>query len=281
MSERAPHRTVNVNGCDLAYIRQGSGDAIIFVHGSANDYRSWRNQVSPFADRYQAVAYSRRYHWPNAQPDEGATYEIERHAADLGALIEALDLAPACLVGSSYGAMTVLTLAIARPELVRTLVLGEPPLFHWLPALPEGGVLLDEFMADAFGPARQAFVQGELETGVRTFINGVIGPGAFDRMPAASREIMLDNAATMRTETTSPLEVYFPSFSPADVQGLPVPALLVEGAISPHIFGMVTDELERVLPEAERITISAASHGMHGQNPAEYNEAVLAFQTRY
>ncbi len=177
--------------------------------------------------------------------------------------------------------MTALTLAVARPELVRTLVLGEPPLFHWLPALPEGGVLLDEFMANAFGPARQAFERGEPETGVRTFINGVIGPGAFDRMPAATREMMLDNATTMRAETTSPLEVYFPRFTPDDVRGLPIPVLLVEGAISPRIFGMVTDELGRVLPEAERVTISAASHGMHGQNPAEYNEAVLAFQTRY
>jgi non-heme chloroperoxidase len=280
MAEPNSPQSVNVNGCDLAYITQGSGDAVIFVHGSVNDYRSWRNQMSPFADRYQAVAYSRRHHWPNAQPSEGATYEIERHVADLGALIETLDLAPARLVGSSYGAMTALTLALARPELVRNLVLGEPPLFHWLPALPEGGVLLDEFMANAFGPARQAFVQGEPETGVRLFINGVIGPGAFDRMPDAAREMMLDNADTMRTETTTPLEMYFPRFSPEDVQGLPVPVLLVEGKVSPRIFGIVTDELGRVLPEAERVTISAASHGMHAQNPTEYNEAVLAFQTR-
>ena len=60
-----------------------------------------------------------------------------------------------------------------------------------------------------------------------------------------------------------------------------MPVLLVEGEISPRMFGVITDELSRVLPEAERVTIPAASHGMHGQNPAGYNEAVLAFQAQY
>lgn len=277
MTESGPPQTVHVNDVDLAYVAQGRGDAVVFVHGSVNDYRSWRTQLAPFGERSRAVAYSRRYHWPNAQPRDGVAYAAAQHAADLGALIEALGLAPAHVVGSSYGALTALTCAVARPELVRSLVLGEPPLLPWLARLPDGAALLDGFMATAFGPAGQAFARGEAEAGVRTFINGVIGPGAFDRLPPEARGMMLDNAAAMRAETTTPPEQYFPALSTDDVGRLPMPVLLVQGEASPRLFGLITDGLARCLPQAERATIPAASHGMHAQNPAAYNEAVLAF----
>jgi non-heme chloroperoxidase len=280
MMESGRPQTVRVDDVDLAYVAQGRGDAVVFVHGSVNDYRSWRAQLGPFAERYRAVVYSRRYHWPNAQPDAGVAYATAQHAADLGTFIEALGLVPAHVVGSSYGAMTALTCAVARPELVRSLVLGEPPLLPWLAGMTDGAALLDAFLATAFGPAAQALARGEAEAGVRSFIDGVIGPGAFDRLPPGARGMMVDNAAALRAETATPPERYFPALTPDDVTRLAVPVLLVEGAASPRMFGLITDELERALPEAERTTIPTASHGMHGQNPAGYNDAVLAFLAR-
>src|SRR5919202_1717127 len=110
----------HVNDVDLAYVEQGRGAPVIFVHGSLGDYRSWDAQLAPFAERYRAVPYSRRYHWPNAQPGDGVAYAAAQHAADLGALIESLGLAPAHVVGSSYGALTTLACAVARPELFRS-----------------------------------------------------------------------------------------------------------------------------------------------------------------
>jgi len=280
MSDSDQPQSVHVNGIDLAYLAQEGGDAVVFVHGSVNDYRSWRAQLTPFAERYRTVSYSRRYHWPNDQPPAGAAYVAAQHASDLGALIESLGLAPARVVGSSYGAMTALTCAVARPELIRSLVLGEPPLLPWLARLPDGAALLDSFLATAFRPAAEAFERGEAEVGVRSFINGVIGAGAFDRLPPEARAMMLDNAAAMRAETTTPPERYFPALSTDDVGRLPMPVLLVEGEASPHMFGLITDELARALPAAERLTIPAASHGMHAQNPAAYNAAVLAFLSK-
>ena len=57
-----------------------------------------------------------------------------------------------------------------------------------------------------------------------------------------------------------------------------MPVLLVEGALSPTMFGLITDELATALLKAERFTVPAASHGMHSQNPDAYNAAVMAFQ---
>jgi len=103
MAERDRYGTLPGNDVGFAFVSHGTGDAVVFVHGSVSDYRSWQHQIPRFAQRYRAIAYSRRYHWPNPPPGEGVAYTIDRHVADLIAVIEALGLAPARLVGSSYG----------------------------------------------------------------------------------------------------------------------------------------------------------------------------------
>ena len=92
-------------------------------------------------------------------------------------------------------------------------------------------------MATSFGPAAQAFARGEAEAGIRLFIDGVLGAGAFEQLPPEARTAMLDNAAEMRTETTTPSEQYFPALSTDDVGRLRTPTLLVQGAVSPPMFG--------------------------------------------
>ena len=272
---------VHLADVDLACVEQGHGDPVIFVHGSLGDYRTWRFQMEPVSQRYHAIAYSRRYHRPNALPPEGAVYAVAQHAADLGALIQALGLAPAHVVGSSYGAMTALTLAVARPGVIRSLVLGEPPRLPWLAGQPGGAAILEAFFATAFGPAGQALARGEEEAGVRLFLDGVLGAGAFDLLPEPARATMLDNAVAMRAETTTPPEQYFPALAPADVAGLPMPVLLLEGEVSPPMFGLIVDELARRLPGSERVTNPAASHSMHTMNPPAYNATLLDFLARH
>ena len=281
MSSAFQTQHVHVNGADLAYIEQGAGRPLVLVHGSLNDYRSWMGQMEPFAQRYRVIAYSRRYHWPNVQPQPGSPYAVAEHAADLAALIEALGLAPAHVVGSSYGAMTALTMAVQRPGLARSLVLGEPPLLPWLARRPQGQPILDAFLTTAFQPAGQAFAGGDAEAGIRLFLGGVLGPGAYDRLPAHVRAGMLENAAAMRLEPATPPEQYFTPFTPEEVARLATPTLLVQGEVSPPMFGLVSEELAAALPHAERATIPGASHSMHTMNPQAYNAAVLAFLDRH
>lgn len=277
MSTPVQSSNVQVHGVDLALVEQGQGDPVVCVHGSLNDYRSWRGQLAPFAESHHVIAYSRRYHWPNAQPTDDTVYAMATHVVDLAALIESLGLTPAHLVGSSYGAMTALTLAVERPALVRSLVLGEPPLLPWLERLPDGPRLIEAFVTTAFAPAGQAFAQGRPAAGVQLFIDGVTGAGSFDHMPPEVRQAMLDNAVELAAETRSTPERYFPQLSSEAVAAVRAPTLLVQGELSPRMFGLITEELARVLPNVQRAMIPAASHGMHAQNPAAYNAAVLPF----
>src|SRR5690349_13241165 len=64
--ERPEIRRVQVNGTELTYVDQGRGTPVVFVHGSAGDWRIWEEQRAAISSRYRFVAYSRRYHAPNA-----------------------------------------------------------------------------------------------------------------------------------------------------------------------------------------------------------------------
>lgn len=70
----------------------------------------------------------------------------------------------------------------------------------------------------------------------------------------------------------------FPPLGESEVQSIKTPTLLVTGERSPPLLRrVVTDKLEALLPNVERVEVPGASHIMHEQNSAAYNEAVLNF----
>lgn len=268
-------KTIQVNGVDLTYVEQGKGVAVIFVHGGVTDYRSWMLQFEPFAQRYRAVSYSRRYHFPNPGAEGASGYRADDHRADLAYLIDALKLAPVHIVASSYGAYISLLLACTCPDLIRSLVLGEPPLPMLL------GPEVVRSMVDQVEPSKEAFKRGEPEQAIRLFLDSVVGPGGFDRFPPAARKMILDNAPEFNLEVNTSPDLYFAPFSCEDAGRINIPTLLLNGEESPRFLYQMTDKLEQCLPNTERAVIPYASHGMHNQNPQAYNKTVLTFLTRH
>lgn len=274
----SPHpRIVRINGVDLAYRDEGQGDPLVLIHGSAEDLRTWSRQLEPFSKRYRVIAYSRRYHYPNAAPLDGAEYSGSLHVADLAGLIEELDIGPAHLVGSSFGANVALSAGVRHPGLVRSLVLGEPPAMPLLEHNADGARLVETFTSTVWEVARQAFRRGEMEQGMRVFVDSVLGPHAFDRLSPSARGKMLQNAPEMRAELETAWERRFPPFTCSDGGTLDLPVLLLTGETSPRLFHLIADELERCLPRVHRATIPRVSHAIHGLNPQDYNTKVLTF----
>jgi pimeloyl-ACP methyl ester carboxylesterase len=267
-----------VNGTALSYVEAGQGpQTAVLVHGSLDDYRSWRYQIEPFAGRYLVLALSRRFHFPNEWDTDGGEYSAETHALDLAAFIETLAQPPVHLVTASYGGNVGLYMTSRRPELVRTLVLGEPPLLPWLVYLPGGKAHWQQFLDKIWYPARQAFVDGRLADGAQRFLDGVMGRPTMQHLGARGYQMIMDNAKEMQAEALAS-GAYFPPFTYSEAQAISQPVLLCKGELSPELFHMITDDLAKSLPAAQPpVTIAGASHPMHIGNPTAYNQLVLDF----
>ena len=92
-----------VNGAELAYVTEGEGAPVVFVHGAIADYRIWDGYRPQVADDHRFVAYSQRYFGTGPWPDKGEGFSIETHARDLVGFIENLGAGPVHLVTWSYG----------------------------------------------------------------------------------------------------------------------------------------------------------------------------------
>ncbi len=271
-------RAASVNGTTLTYRLVGdSGTPVVFVHGSLGDLRDWDNQVVAFARTHRVIVYSRRYHPPNPPQNDDQVYSPILHAEDLGALLLALDVAPAHVVGSSYGAYTALVLALEHPELVRSLVLAEPPIMPLLTGTEEGDALRRAFFANTLDPARAAFTRGDSVGALRRYVDGVAGTRGFDGLPAETRAKMVAHSFEMRREMLANRAQYMPALKCADLGRLHTPVLLLSAERSTRLFHAITDELARCLRNDTTATIPGAGHAMHAANPAYYNQVVLRY----
>jgi pimeloyl-ACP methyl ester carboxylesterase len=199
--------TVAVNGAMLAYLERGQGQSVVFVHGTYSDLRTWLPQVDVFAAEYRAVAYSRRYARPNEDIPEGQDDQMSPHVDDLLTLLRVLNLAPAHLVGNSWGGFICLLAALKEPSLVRTLVLGEPPVLPlFISNSPKAGELMRLFLrgpvdairiigfgARVIGPAQKAHRGADVEGAMRVFVSGVLGAQAFEAVPEERKQQMREN----------------------------------------------------------------------------------------
>ncbi|MGB5558404.1 MAG: alpha/beta hydrolase [Paracoccaceae bacterium] len=284
----ANSRRITINGARLAYVEQGSGDPVVLVHGGVSDLRTWDSQGSALGQHFRVVAYSRRYARPNAEIPEGAADPMQAHVDDLVALIEARKFGPAHLVGHSLGGFIALLVAIQRPDLVRSLVLIEPPvltLFADVPlkpwqvlrlllSRPRTAVALLRFGAGVMRPAQKAFRQDDEKAAIEAFGKGVLGKTYFQTLSAARYQQVWENRKADRAQI---LGQSFAPLKPAEVAAVEIPVLLLCGSDSPKLFHRLTLRLAELLPKARISRIENASHILHEDKPSSVNAEIVKF----
>ncbi len=267
-----------MNGAVLSYAEQGRGQPVILIHGFLMDYRAWSGQISELAKNYRVIAYSLRHRWPNApgRDDDGppmSELSASVNTADLAALIKSLRLGRVHLVGHSGGAAVALRMARDYPELVRSMVLGEPGA--------EAFAVNDPALEPMASPqrleqVRQAFERGDIESALQIVRQVVVGPqvASQPQIPWV-RQMVLDNSwhlksLWMRLEREPPITC-------EQARLIKTPTLLLGGEESPAMFGAVLNGLAKCLPNHRRATLPGASHGLQLDNPEGFNAAVLKF----
>jgi pimeloyl-ACP methyl ester carboxylesterase len=170
-----------IDGTPIAWEVDGDGPPLLLVHGSGLSRGSWRGlgYLRDLERDFTVVALDLRGHGRSGKPHDVASYSMELHRADVGAVLDAAGLSPVHYVGYSFGARIGLSLAAHEPSRLRTLTtiggswapmngnIGATFTPDWHEALTTGGM---EAFVDRWGetighridPAtRQAFATND------------------------------------------------------------------------------------------------------------------------
>ena len=118
-----PHLTTD-DGVKLYYEEAGSGVPIVFVHEFAGDTRSWESQVRYFCRRYRCITFNARGYPPSDVPDDGEKYSQGRARDDIRAVLDALKIDKAHVVGLSMGGFAALHFGFTYLDRARSLVVA-------------------------------------------------------------------------------------------------------------------------------------------------------------
>jgi pimeloyl-ACP methyl ester carboxylesterase len=112
-------------GMSLHCTRHGAGGpAVVLLHGLGSSSADWPEQQTALQSGYRVIAVDLPGH--GASPLPRGLLTVDGMAGDVAGLLEALDEAPAHVVGLSLGACVALRLALAAPGRVRSLTLVNP-----------------------------------------------------------------------------------------------------------------------------------------------------------
>lgn len=115
----------SADGVPVAYTALGAGAPIVLLHGFTETATSW--QEAGYVDRFvqagrQVVLIDCRGHGSSGKPHDAAAYGGDKRARDVVAVLDALGLPVADLVGFSMGGLIALATALGFPERVRRLI---------------------------------------------------------------------------------------------------------------------------------------------------------------
>lgn len=260
-------------GAILTFTSEGSGQAVVFVHGNSADLRIWDGQRGPAFKRYQVVSYSRRYHYPNAWEGNGSDYTEANNDQDLVNLIHALHLGRVHLIGQGSGAQIAAEVALSHPELVRTLVLVEAATAAVAVGRPGFEPLAAE-RSELAGQMQTQVRLGEDAKAAKLLFNWAnANPGAFDALPPPLQGEILDNATVLPFFLAAPP----PPMACADFARLAVPTLLVTAERASPYFAAVADAITECVKGAVRETIPSADFVVQRENADAFNAVLVGF----
>jgi pimeloyl-ACP methyl ester carboxylesterase len=148
-------KVVTVNGVELAWDQSGPGDGVplVLCHGFTGGAIDFSLQIPTLSSGRRVIALDQRGHGRSTKTGDVASYTIEQFASDLTGFLEAVGGGPVDLLGHSMGGIVAMTAVLARPDLVRSLVLMDTSAWSFLPSDAAVRKLVHNFM-EKFDPAR-------------------------------------------------------------------------------------------------------------------------------
>lgn len=248
LPDTADQGWVEHDGARIWYASHSSGPPVILLHGGLGHGGNWGNQVPALVDAgYRAIVIDSRGHGRSTRDDRPYSYELM--AGDVLAVMDALSLERAALVGWSDGACTALVLADNAPERV-------------------AGVFFFACNMDPSGTKELEFPNPVLD---RCFARHTKDYAALSATPDGFQELADAVGLMQRTQ---------PNYSASDLAGISVPVTIVQGEHDEFITLEHAQYLSRSIPGADLTNLPGVSHFAPLQRPHQFNEAMLGVVDR-
>lgn len=253
---------VPVAGGALAFDEAGRGSAVILLHGAFLDRGSWDLQMPALAARHRTVRYDIRPFGESTVPDQPY-----RTTDDLLALMDALKIDRAHLVGHSFGGGVAIDFALAHPSRVSSL------------ALINSGVTGAAMPADEQKEAMQVFVSARESEAKAVEAWLALGLWSASRprpeVMKAIEAITTRNAARFRMAAPPFVPITPPAIG--RLAEIRTPTLVVTGDRDTPGNRTASDALVKGIPGARLVVVPGADHAIPIGWAKELNEALLAF----
>ncbi|HEX3721163.1 MAG TPA: alpha/beta hydrolase [Nitrolancea sp.] len=261
---------VEVDGAKLYYESSGSGPAVVFVHAGIADSSMWDEQFEALAGEYKVVRYDMR-NFGQTVADEAAFADWE----DLDALLHALSIDSAVIIGASMGATVAVGLALERPELVRGLVLIAPGIF---PGHEPSGELRRGWRS-----LSQALDSGNVDRALDIELDMWVDRAGHRPTPASEavrQQIRRMNARAYELASDAPNRRPLKPPALTRLAHITVPTLIITGSHDMPDIATIARRLERGIANSRTVVVPDSAHLVNMEQPQAVNQLLLDFLHR-
>jgi pimeloyl-ACP methyl ester carboxylesterase len=259
------------DGTRIAVFSAGAGPALLLVHGTTADHRTWRVVAPELATRFAVHAIDRRGRGDSGDGPPGA-YSIAREFEDVAAVCEAIAReagVPVDVVGHSLGGRIALGASLLTPSIRRVVAYESAPTAA-IRGPGERDELLDALRAD--------LEAGDNDTLLARFMTEAVGMPAEDLAAFRADPIWRLRAAAAPTIVRELEAAESAPEASLDALGrVTIPVLQLVGSETAAPFREAAGALDARLANGRIEVIDGARHAAHHSHPAAFLARVEAF----
>lgn len=260
---------MKINGIHYHVDVAGVGEPLVLLHGFSGCGANWQPHAEALAARFRVVTADLIGHGQTDSPDDPERYVMERAAADLVAILDALDMPSAHLLGYSMGGRLALYTALAYPTRFNRLILESASPGLKTAAEREARIASDEALAQRIeGQGIPAFADYWTSLPLFATQSPEVRERLHDRRLRNNSVGLANSLRGMGTGAQPSLWERLPE--------LQMRTLLLCGALDAK-FRAINEEMRTLIPNSTLVTVSEAGHTTHIEQPQRFRAEVLRF----